>query len=315
VISAQHVGVVILTHGQRDEYRQLVASLLEDGLPAAAITVVHNPAGSRPLERRPGDPAVSMVECAVNRGYASGMNAGIRRCLEAGVGQVLLLTGEVRFRPGALAVLLDAGRQATGFGILGPALWWLGENRPWSYGGTRSAAGATDQIRERIPTPDDDGIAACDWVDGSAVLVRAQVFADVGLLDERFFLYFEETEFCLRAVRAGWRVGVVLGAVAEQAPGDARRPGGYSYLLTRNGLEYSRLVAGSRGIAAGLGRSLRETLRMLRVVAGIHSPAPARKWALTKVIATWLGVAAFVARRWGPPPGIVPGLGDIKAAG
>jgi GT2 family glycosyltransferase len=226
-----------------------------------------------------------------------------------------LLTGEVRFRPGALAILLDAGRRATSFGILGPALWWLGENRAWSYGGLRSSAGAIDQIRDRLPKPDIDGVAGCDWVDGSAILIRSDVFNQVGLLDERFFLYFEETEFCLRAVRAGWRVGVVLDAVAEQAPGDSRRPGGYAYLLTRNGLEYSRLVAGSRGIALCIGRSLRESIRLLRVVVGPSSPSATRKWALTKLIATWLGVAAFAARRWGPPPSIVPGLGDIKVAG
>ena len=307
------LGVVILTHGQRAEFRQLVRRLLDDGIPAAAIRVVHNPAGSLRLEQRPDD--VAIVECAVNRGYASGMNAGIRGCLGDGARYVLLLTGEVQFHPGAMATLLEASRRAAGYGILGPALWWEGENRAWSYGGTASAAGATDQIRDYVPHADDDGIAACDWVDGSALLVRAEVFTAVGFFDERFFLYFEETEFCLRAVRAGWRVGVVLGAVAEQAPGDARRPGAYSYLLTRNGLEYSRLVGGSRGIVAGIGRSLRESMQMLRVIAGPQSPSSARRWALTKLIATWLGVAAFVTRRWGPPPRIVPGLGDVRAAG
>ncbi len=43
-----------------------------------------------------------------------------------------------------------------------------------------------------------------DWVCGASMLVRRRVFADVGLLDEGYFLYFEETDFCLQAARAGW---------------------------------------------------------------------------------------------------------------
>jgi GT2 family glycosyltransferase len=43
-----------------------------------------------------------------------------------------------------------------------------------------------------------------DWVCGASMLVRRRVFTDVGLLDEGYFLYFEETDFCLQAARAGW---------------------------------------------------------------------------------------------------------------
>jgi GT2 family glycosyltransferase len=210
--------------------------------------------------------------------------------------------------------LVEASQRSPDFGIIGPALWWLGQDRPWSYGGTLSKAGTAGQIRDRVPEPDGHGIAPCEWIEGAAMLIRAEVFRDVGLLDERFFIYFEETEFCLRASRVGWRVGVALNAVVEQAPGASQRPGAYSYLLARNGLECARLAAGLRGIAAAMGHSLRESLRMLRIFAGRRSQSDARKWALMKLVATWLGIGAFVMRRWGPPPRIVPGLGDIKVA-
>jgi hypothetical protein len=53
-----------------------------------------------------------------------------------------------------------------------------------------------------------------DFVPGAAMLVRRRVFEDIGLLPEEFFLYFEETDFCVRAARAGWKVAVETRARA-----------------------------------------------------------------------------------------------------
>ena len=53
-----------------------------------------------------------------------------------------------------------------------------------------------------------------DFVPGAAMLVRRKVFEDVGLLPEEWFLYFEETDFCVRAAKAGWKVAVETGARA-----------------------------------------------------------------------------------------------------
>ena len=81
------------------------------------------------------------------------------------------------------------------------------------------------------------------------MLVRAAALERVGGFDERFWSYFEEAELCLRARRAGFRVGVVLDAVAEQAPGGPGRPGVWSYLMTRNGVAYAWRAAGPGGLA------------------------------------------------------------------
>jgi GT2 family glycosyltransferase len=56
------------------------------------------------------------------------------------------------------------------------------------------------------------GLPAVDWISGCALLVRREVVEQVGALDERFFYYWEETEWCLRAKRAGWHIHHVPGA-------------------------------------------------------------------------------------------------------
>jgi GT2 family glycosyltransferase len=60
-------------------------------------------------------------------------------------------------------------------------------------------------LRKRAVSRDPaDTPQVTDWVSGASMMVRSRVFADIGLLDEGYFLYFEEVDFCLRARRAGW---------------------------------------------------------------------------------------------------------------
>jgi GT2 family glycosyltransferase len=83
----------------------------------------------------------------------------------------------------------------------------------------------------------------CDWVSGASLLVRRAVFQAVGLLDENYFMYFEEVDFCLRARRAGWTcwyvpeaevlhlAGQSSGVTGKQA--QARRRPGYWFRARR----------------------------------------------------------------------------------
>jgi glycosyltransferase involved in cell wall biosynthesis len=240
------------------------------------------------------------------------MNMGIRCHLDAGKQYVLLLTHDVGLREKNIQQMLAAARSHPQYGVLGPVLWWREAQRVFSFGGLRDSDGATTH---RVDPP--EGISSadvvdCDWIDGAAMLVRSEVFREVGLFDERFFLYFEETEFCLRAQRAGWRVGVVRDAVVEQSPGGDARPGAYAYLLARNGLEHARLASGGTGVVAGLRRQRAQTSDLLRKTAGRRSSPSVRRESAITLAGSWLGTAAFALRLWGPPPRFLPGLGDVR---
>ena len=171
------------------------------------------------------------------------------------------------------------------FGVLGPVLWMRGDDRPFSFGGVTTPTGRATHLLDRASSI--AGVAETDWIDGSAMVIRRAVIDAVGGLDERFFMYCEESELCLRAMRAGWKVGVALDAVAAQSPGQSKRPGAHAYLLTRNGLEYARRARGARGVAGGLGRAMYQiavdSRRILGAKAGHRSrplprPIPA-SWA------------------------------------
>jgi GT2 family glycosyltransferase len=308
------LGVVVLAYGEGDEYRDVLASLRAEGVAPEAIVLVHNPA--RPGEPHPEVPdGCELVAMDANLGYAGGMNAGVERQLERGAERLLLLTHDARLRPGALAALLDAAERDPRRGVLGPALVLSGSGEPFSFGGFTDRNGGNAHVRE-VPADVRDGVFECDWADGGTLLVRADLLRAVGGFDERFWAYCEESELCLRARRAGFVVGVVLAAVAEQAPGGAKRLGAWSYLLTRNGLEYGRRAGGMRAAVVGvLYRTLLVASYLARTLlraSGLRPGDPHETWTLA--VGTGLGTLDFLRRHWGPPPAGLPGIGDVSNA-
>lgn len=306
------LGVVVLTHGPKGEYGPLVEALVDQGVPGESIALVQNPVNPSDPEPAPPVDGATVIRMDRNRAYAGGMNSGIRHHLARGAGLILLATQDLRLRPGAITALAAAADRAAAYGVLGPLLWATGEDRIFSGGGRRGRRGGwVTHIKQR-PKPQDDGIASCDWVEGACFLVRREVLERVGLLDESLFIYFEESDLCLRATRAGWRVGVVLDAEAEQESGQPARPGFHAYLLSRNGFEYARRSSGLVGVGAALRRALLESGQLLRAYPG--AGAGDRFAARVKLAGMWLGFAHFARRRFGPPPERVAGSGRSDGA-
>lgn len=308
---------VVLAYGPR-EYGAVVARLLAEGLPEAQIMVVHNP-------RRPGEAALAdhprgirVVRMDVNGGYAIAMNAGMRAARDAGASRVLLLTHDAAMNDGALAELADTARRAPRPGICGPCLRWSDEE--WgvyrtAYGGWWTPGGRVGHHDDGpLPlAPAVDGLAACDWVDGAVMLVDIAVLEATGGLDEGFFLYFEETEFCLRAGRAGFSVTCATEAVFEQSTGALSRPGAYGYLSVRNGLEFTRRLAGPRAVPGAIARAL-SGLPLLRCVRPSHG-AQQRRLHRRLAFGSLAGLLAFLAGHRGAPPRWLPGQGDVRSGG
>lgn len=305
------LGIVVLTHGAEGEQGPLLDSLLEAGA-AGRIVVVHNPTS-------PGQPPPALpegceaIQAERNLGYAAGMNLGIAELRRRRASLLLILTHDARLSGDALRSLLAAAETHPGHGVLAPALRDSGSGEFFSFGGVTRPDGSTAHLKSRPPTGP-DGVADCDWVDGGLILLRGEVVERVGAYDERFWGYCEESDLCLRARRAGWRVGVLVDVVSEQAPAGAGRLGVWSYLLTRNGIEYARRAAGTRGMLIALGRALarvpfnlaRVPLRLVR-----RRPGGTREPWLLAVGSAW-GALDFARRRWGPPPRRLPGMGDVE---
>jgi N-acetylglucosaminyl-diphospho-decaprenol L-rhamnosyltransferase len=152
-----------------------------------------------------------------NGGFAYGNNAGIRAALASAehVDYVMLLNPDTIARKGAVKTLVEFMEGHPRVGIAGSLL----ENRdggvecsahtfpsPLSELDEGARLGVLSRLLHRyIVTPPLRAVAhPCDWISGASMIIRRQVIEDIGLMDENYFLYFEEVDFCRRAKQAGW---------------------------------------------------------------------------------------------------------------
>ena len=177
---------------------------------------------------------IEIVQMPRNGGFAYGCNAGIKcvLVLDSAANYVMLLNPDTLVRENAIATLshfMDANHQV---GIAGSQI----EN---SEGGVENSAhrfhslmgeflegvrlGILSRLFSKYETTPvlKTGNFQCDWVSGASMMIRRQLIQDIGLLDEGFFLYFEEVDFFYRAAKAGWQTWYLPAAKVMHIEGAA----------------------------------------------------------------------------------------------
>ncbi|HXS19717.1 MAG TPA: glycosyltransferase family 2 protein [Steroidobacteraceae bacterium] len=235
--------------------------------------VVDNASGDYPhllqaVAENGWSPWVSLIDSPRNGGFGYGNNLGIRLAIEQGADYLLLLNPDTEIRPRAIATWVAFMQSHPQVAIAGPSF----ENRdgtewPMAFRypsiGTEFCAALgigliTRLLGDRTVARRMPAIAQpVDWVSGAAMMVRAQLVAAIGGFDENYFLYFEETDLCFRAARAGFAtwyfpesrvmhiMGQSTGMVIESWSKPKRLPP-YWFESRR------RYLAGSLGTAAAM---------------------------------------------------------------
>ena len=136
-----------------------------------------------------------------NLGFAAGINVGIRRAINQDADVVLLLNQDTTVAKNFLKPLMENQADITApvikFKRAGEWVYDLGGKVNLSLGRTHHLE--SDKIED---------LGKVDYVSGCAMLIKRPVFEKIGLLDKRFFLYFEDVDFCLRAKKAGFKIAV-----------------------------------------------------------------------------------------------------------
>lgn len=215
IVSYRSAGLAI------ESLRSVQAERAAAGLAIRAV-VVDNASGDFPLISRAvaengWDSWVTTVLAPRNGGFAYGNNLAVRRALEAGaVDYVYLLNPDTQVRPGAIGTLVRFLESEPRIGIAGSSFenadgseWPIAFRFPSLVSEFSQALGLGPVMRllDRWSVAREMSPAApqqVDWICGASMMIRASVFDALGGLDESYFLYFEETDFCLRARRAGF---------------------------------------------------------------------------------------------------------------
>ena len=240
-------------------------------------------------------PQVQIVQNHENLGYALGNNKGIDYALDAKSEAVFLVNNDTRLQETCISNLMKTIHENPKIGIVGPMVYtWEGNKTISSAGGLvdwRMAHAVNVGMGER-----DEGQypgRCVDFINGCGMLVTREAIERVDRLDPKFFMYWEETDWCLRAKKSGFKVYFEPSAVMEHKASILSTELGPTtlYYMTRNRFLffYRHAPASMKSIA--LARAVKGTLR------GIGENRKAGKTAHAKAMQSALLHA--ITGRWG----------------
>ncbi len=149
-----------------------------------------------------------LLENQTNLGFTGGNNIGIQYALDHKADFVLLLNNDTKVSPDLLKHFMLGFQQFPKAGILGAKIYLMqNEGKLDHFGGTwNQKKGVFDLIGLHAPDENWDTAFCIDYVCGAAMMVKKEVFEQIGLLESRFFLIWEESDFCMRAKRKGFQI-------------------------------------------------------------------------------------------------------------
>jgi hypothetical protein len=150
-------------------------------------------------------PRVRLLPLAANFGFARAANIGIQVALQQGAAGVFLLNNDALVEPSTVAQLAAFLFAEPRRGIVSPKIYLTDQpGRFWAIGGLCRERRVIS-LGEHETDHGQYDTTTFDFLYGCAMLIRASVFAEIGLFDEQYFMYYEDIDFCLRARQAGYR--------------------------------------------------------------------------------------------------------------
>jgi GT2 family glycosyltransferase len=260
------VSCIILNwNGWRDTLECLDALRRCTYQPLEVIVVDNASTNDSVVRIHAAHPEITLLQSATNAGFAAGNNIGIRHALAHGSDYVWLLNNDTKPAPESLSALVATAMSDKKIGAVASVCYF-------AHAPSTIQAWAGSRINlwigySRLITQPEGAIGRIDSLNGTSMLVTRSALADVGLLDEGFFLYWEDTEFCLRLRKNGWRIAAAPDShVLHRVNGSTA---GNRFLLDRHqtasGLRILRLHSRAPHFSLGIFVAMRLARRLCRL--------------------------------------------------
>lgn len=192
-IKTQDIKIVIVDNDSQDESIEIISRWID-----------YNSLGKH----------YELVISKANTGFSGGNNLGIKSIQAK---NYLLLNSDTLVRPGAIKKLLDTAAEHPDVGMVGPRLEWpngTAQESAFHFHTSTSEFVRTANVgiisklfsSHLVARPVSLTPKYYEWLSFACVLIKSKVFEDIGLLDDKFFMYFEDVEFSYRAYKRGWRI-------------------------------------------------------------------------------------------------------------
>ncbi|MBI2195745.1 MAG: glycosyltransferase family 2 protein [Candidatus Levybacteria bacterium] len=196
-----NIFIIVLHFGDKLVTLDCVKSIVKAKLNFDRLIIVDN---SQNFDAGRFKGKIEVLRTKKNLGFAGGVNVGIKHALSKDADYILLLNNDAIAKQDFLSALIKFGNQFENAGIIGPAIKFKRDGKIiYDLGGKinklfgRTTHNETSKISNKKPRQ-------VDYTSGCAMLVKKDVFDKIGLFDERFFLYYEDVDFCIRAKNKGY---------------------------------------------------------------------------------------------------------------
>src|SRR3989344_4106065 len=213
------VAVVVLNYTRHLDTIKCVKALLKPALPGVCkiICVDNSPEKNPATEIKKKFPQIHLIKSAQNLGFAGGNNLGITFALKQGAGHLLIVNPDVSVGKIFFGPLLSVFIKEPRTGLVAPAIRHS-QNNHLFYGLEGSIDWRFALARHlNLQKPPKKILRPAQFVTFACVLIKAEVFHHVGLLDDGFFMYLEDVDYCLRARRADYSIFLHPVVVVDHA--------------------------------------------------------------------------------------------------
>lgn len=295
-MTTARVVAVVLNTNRCDDTVTCLRSLEKSNYPNLGIIVLDNASTDGSVAKIQADfPSVQLVNLEENLGYAGNNNVGIKLAIEQGADWVFVLNEDTIVSPTCLDILVNSAQAMRSPGIIGPMVYTFGSENIissaggkidwWRADGLNVGMGEVDYGQyQRHPV---------DFINGCGMLVSRKAVEKAGLLDESFFIYYEETDWCARIRKMGFDIWFEPQAqMRHKAPIESDKFGPTTlYYFTRNRIRFFSRHAPILIRPVVVLRAIRGAMKGIEQhkEAGRLEHAEATRWAIKHAL----------QRRWG----------------
>ncbi len=240
---APRIVTVVLNTNRRDDTLACLGSLAHSTYPNLGVMVLDNGStDGSPEAIQAQFPTVQIVPLTENLGYAGNNNVGIKLAVTQGADWVFVLNEDTLVEPDCLSRLMNTAERDPRLGVLGPIVYTFDAEPRISSAGGQVHWAMADAVNEGMGEIDRGQYLArpVDFINGCGLLVSRPALHKAGYLDDSFFIYWEETDWCQRINRAGFGIWFEPAALMRhKAPIHHSNFGPSTlYYVTRNRLRF-----------------------------------------------------------------------------
>jgi hypothetical protein len=199
------VSIIVVNWNRLGDTLDCLGSVFRLDYPNYEVIVVDNGSTDRSVPGiREHYPQVFVIENEKNSGFTGGNNQAIRYALQRNAEYVWLLNNDATTEPDTLKELVKTGEEHAEIGLISPMIHYYGKPDEVQFSGIRlDLNGYSYREMSHHSFPDDEVQEMDNLLVGTALLIKRRVVEDIGYLDEHYFAYVEDFEYCMRAKRSG----------------------------------------------------------------------------------------------------------------